>query len=309
MFKKLSVCTLICVILLTACNQYQKAASGMLYKITKGKSKIKVQNNDYIKLHIKYVRKRKDSVLNSTFGKIPVYVPIDTSKLGKFNFLEIVTKCSKGDKIKFILNIDTLVKLGFLQYSPVFTLKDEVIGYVEILDIFKNVTQVETDNKLEIEKFKKQELTDLKDYTKKKKYNVVESDDVFVQIDNVGDNKNMIDSGKYVSILYEGHLLNDTIFDRNNDKNNPNNKPLSFTIQQTPMIPGFVNGLKKFGKGGKGIIFIPSLLAYGQQGSPPVIPPYSSIYFKIEIVDVLDKDPNPPAPNPEKFNGDVRKRR
>ena len=311
MLKKLSIYLVICVVLLTSCNQYQKAPSGMLYKITKGNSKTKIQHNDYVKLNIKYTRKRKDSVLNSTFGKIPVYVPIDTSKLGKFNFLEIVTKCGKGDKIEFILNIDTLQKMGFLQYSPVFKQKDEVIGIVEIIDVFKDVAMVEADNKAELDKYKKQELADLKEYTKKKKSDVIETENVLVHIDNLGDSKNMVDSGKYISIYYEGRLLNDTLFDSNNDKTNPNNKPLSFTVQQTPMIPGFVSGLKKFGKGGKGTIYIPSLLAYGQQGSPPVIPPFSSLYFKVEIIDVLAKDPNPPAPQiPQTpYKGDVRKRR
>ena len=54
-------------------------------------------------------------------------------------------------------------------------------------------------------------------------------------------------------------------------------------------------GLKYFSKGATGKMIIPALLAYGQQGSPPVIPPYANLVFDIEIADVKDQ-PTPVAP-------------
>ena len=50
--------------------------------------------------------------------------------------------------------------------------------------------------------------------------------------------------------------------------------------------PGWDEGLTLFKKGGKGKLFIPSVMAYGPQGSPPVIPGNSNLIFTVEIVNV-----------------------
>lgn len=313
MFKKLTIGTLICtIILFTSCNQYQKAPSGMKYKITKGKSTVKIKNGDYIKLNFKYTRKRKDSLLNSTFGKIPVYFKVDTNRIEKFTLLEIITKCGEGDKVEFILNIDTLVKMGLIRYSPVFKAKDEIIGNAEIEKIFSNEEEVTKDNVKELDKYKAKEIAEIKEYIKKKKINAIETPEgVMIQIEKLGDTTNKVISGKLVAINYEGYLLkDDSLFEKNTDQSNPNNKPLSFVVDKDPIIAGWVIGLKYFGKGGKGKIFIPSLLAYGQQGSPPVIPAFSNLYFNIEVVDVTNAPPAPKQTNANQMpGGDIRDRR
>ena len=85
---------------------------------------------------------------------------------------------------------------------------------------------------------------------------------------------------------------------------------MSFVVDKDPIIAGWVIGLKYFGKGGKGKIFIPSLLAYGQQGSPPVIPAFSNLYFNIEVVDVTNAPPAPKQTNANQMpGGDIRERR
>jgi FKBP-type peptidyl-prolyl cis-trans isomerase len=52
------------------------------------------------------------------------------------------------------------------------------------------------------------------------------------------------------------------------------------------MIPGFEEGLAMLGKGGRGIFIIPYFDAYGAQGRPGAIPPYSDLVFDLEIMDL-----------------------
>ena len=43
-------------------------------------------------------------------------------------------------------------------------------------------------------------------------------------------------------------------------------------------------------------MIIPAMLAYGIEGSAPVIPPFSNLAFDIEVVDVVKAVPKPTAP-------------
>jgi hypothetical protein len=82
------------IVLFASCNQYEKAPSGMPYKISHGSGNEKLlQQGQYVKLNVEYKLKSKDTVLSSTYGVIPVYFPIDTTRLGKYTFTEIITKC------------------------------------------------------------------------------------------------------------------------------------------------------------------------------------------------------------------------
>ena len=146
-------------ILIGSCNQYEKAPSGMLYKITHGNGNEKLlQQGQYVKLNVEYKLKSKDTILSTTFGVIPVYFPINTDSLGKYTFTEVIMKCRKGDKIEFSLSIDTLVSMKLLQLNEVFKTKDIILGRAEIVDVFTDVKLVDEDYKKEQDKEKAREI-------------------------------------------------------------------------------------------------------------------------------------------------------
>ncbi len=51
------------------------------------------------------------------------------------------------------------------------------------------------------------------------------------------------------------------------------------------MIPGLASSLPMMGAGSKWQLYIPSILAYGEKGSP-VIPPYSALVVDVELLEV-----------------------
>jgi FKBP-type peptidyl-prolyl cis-trans isomerase len=52
------------------------------------------------------------------------------------------------------------------------------------------------------------------------------------------------------------------------------------------VIPGWERGVAGMKEGGVRELIIPARLAYGAEGSVPVIPPDATLVFEIELVDV-----------------------
>jgi len=292
---------LLAIVLLASCNQYEKTPSGVTYKITKGSSNEKLKQGQYVKFNIEYKIPPKDTVINTSFGHIPAYMVLDTARATKHSFLEIITKCAVGDKVEFVLSVDSLKKLGQIEYNNMFHQKDMIKGRVEILKVFNSQIEANADVQKEVDLETQREIKTLKEYAAKLGVKTVSTPSgALVEVQNAGDAAAKADSGKEAKVMYRGAFTNGKVFDSNMDKAGPNNQPLNVLIGvagQGGVIKGMDEGLRLFGKGGKGKIFVPAMLAYGQQGQPPVMPAYSNLVFDIEVLDV--DTPKPAAAQPQ----------
>jgi FKBP-type peptidyl-prolyl cis-trans isomerase len=83
-----------------------------------------------------------------------------------------------------------------------------------------------------------------------------------------------------VQVHYEGTLTNGTVFDSSYARGEPIDFPLNGVIE------GWTEGLQLMYVGSKYRFYIPSDLGYGPQGMPPQIPPYSTLIFDVELLDI-----------------------
>ena len=285
-------------VLLASCNQYQKTPSGVAYKIS-GNSKVKIKNGQIFKYHMEYRIPPKDSVLNSTYEPLPGFMMFDSARVSPHSFLELITKCGEGDEVAFSLSVDTLKKMGALEYNQFFHRNDLIKGKLKILKIFKGEEEANADYKKEIDLEKKRELDLLKNYVKEKGITTKElPSGVLVQIEREGEGSKP-DSGKTVQVLYKGYFPNGKVFDSNNDPKSPNKNPLTIQVGAGGVIPGMDEGIRSFGKGGKGKIFIPAMMGYGPSGQPPVILPWANLIFDVEVIEMMATPPAPPASAPQ----------
>jgi len=87
--------------------------------------------------------------------------------------------------------------------------------------------------------------------------------------------------GDTVDVHYTGKLINGTLFDTS-----VGGTPFSFALGTGYVIPGWDEGIAYMKKGGKATLIIPSVLGYGSSGISGLIPPYSTLIFDVELVDV-----------------------
>lgn len=88
--------------------------------------------------------------------------------------------------------------------------------------------------------------------------------------------------GSRVSVQYAGALTDGTIFDNSFERGSP----IAFPLGVGQVIPGWDEGIGLLKEGGKGYLFIPHQLGYGEAGSPPVIPANAELVFYVELVKI-----------------------
>ena len=90
------------------------------------------------------------------------------------------------------------------------------------------------------------------------------------------------DSGDDVVVHYVGWLQNGDQFDSSLARRDP----LDFALGAGDVIRGWDQGIQGMKVGGKRRLTIPADLAYGEHGCGGVIPPYATLVFEVELLEI-----------------------
>ncbi len=301
-----------------SCNNnmgYKKTKSGILYKmVITGKDSVAKEGNI---LKIQYTQKINDSLLGSSYGRMPAYAKIKQVADDAYSPEEVFKFLRKGDSVLVVQMVDSLMKKLPPGSLPPFMKKgDKLVLGIKVEEVYTSDSLAMADS----EKYKSVEQARQMEEMKKMQENA----DAEMKADLVGQTKEMeawlagknikaqktglgsyvvikepgtgmqVDEGKYLSVKYSGKKLSDGVEFENNMEGG---KPLLPVVigrrqGQGAVIRGLDDGLRLFKKGGKGTIYIPGALAYGrnpQPGSPFKV--NEALIFDVEIADVSDTQP------------------
>jgi FKBP-type peptidyl-prolyl cis-trans isomerase len=93
-----------------------------------------------------------------------------------------------------------------------------------------------------------------------------------------------------VKVHYTGTLIDGRVFDSSRERN----QPVEFPLKN--VIPCWTEALQKMKVGGRAKVVCPSAIAYGERGSPPVIPGNATLTFDVELLDIVKPAAAPAAP-------------
>jgi FKBP-type peptidyl-prolyl cis-trans isomerase len=276
---------------------FKKTKSGLLYKIySDGKGPVAKKGN-FLKMN--FVQKVRDSVISTTEGSLPAYVPVDSAG-PVYSPIEIFPMLRQGDSAVVVMLVDTLIrKYGSSQLPPFLKKKDKITFGFKVLDLYASEDLLKQDRDREMAKQKDREVSDLQSYLSKNNIQAQKTEKgTYYVIQSEGSGP-QVDSGKQVSVRYTGKLMpSGKVFESN--LNGPGNAPLKFVVGAGQIIPGWDDALRKFKQGGKGTLYVPAFMAYDQQRGPGG-KAFENLIFDVEVDSVTDAPKAIPMPGRPNF--------
>lgn len=278
---------------MASCGQmgYKKTPSGVEYKIhVEGKGP-KVKVGEYLEVNMKNFM--GDTMVLSTYDMLPQIFQIQKPQ-GKYDFMEAMALLGPGDSATFLVPADSV--FGELNRPPFLKKGQKIRLVVKAVKVLKslneanaeftamqntyNTAQTVKDNKV------------IEDYLAKNHLKGIKSPQgVYIVIKQDG-NGAIPQTGQLVKVNYTGKTLEGQVFDSNVDSAFRHVAPLEFPLGQGQVIRGWDEGIAQLKKGTKASLIIPSPMAYGLMGQPPVIKPNTILVFDVELLDVRN-NPTP----------------
>jgi FKBP-type peptidyl-prolyl cis-trans isomerase len=282
--NQLLVATAALGLLMASCGTgVKKTPGGIEYIVHKSGSGPQLKEGDTAFVNVS--QHLNDSLIGESRKVLGAAFPIVVSKpQGKYDLMEGIALLHEGDSATFIVPWDSIPAQ---QRPPFGKAGDKLKITFAVENKYSAAGQKAADEKL------------IKEYIDKNKLKATpNAEGVYIAVteEGTGATPNV---GDTVVVHYTGKLLNGKVFDSSTDSTMRPGPltPLRFPIGQGMVIKGWDDGLKDLKKGSKAVLIIPSTLAYGFQGSPPVIPANSVLVFDVQLLDIV---PGAPAPAPAK---------
>ena len=275
---KPSLAVLFVAAILFSCNQFKTTtdADGSKYQIHSSKTNGKKPKDGSIVTFDLQIKDSNDSTFKNTYKEgQPLSMPLQKGNF-KGAFENALYHLSEGDSATVFVSADSLFS-RIQRPLPKGVKAGSDLRF--IVKISKVMSQEEFGKEQDMKKDKEVGL--MAEFAAKNIPNSQKTQSgIIFSVQKAGTGISP-SQGDTVVVNYTGKLMNGKIFDSSIGK-----KPLVFPVGVGMVIQGWEQALLQMKKGEKSTFFIPSALAYGAQGIPGVITPYSPLLFEVELLEV-----------------------
>ncbi len=259
-------------------DDFKQTENGLYYKfIEKGDNIVSPQESNFVTLYMSYGT--RDSVLFDS-KKLPQKMEIPMIKsVHKGDFYEGLGMMHVGDSAVFKCNADSVfTKLFRVPKPPEFDSLDFIYFNIRLLAI-KTQEEAQADREAEMGMLKNEETVKRNAYIDEHYPNAEPTASGLYYIQTKKGNGRKPEVGNKVKVHYTGTFLDGTKFDSSVDRG----QPFEFELGKGRVIKGWDEGIAMMSKGEKGVLIVPSDLAYGTGNRG--IPPFSTLVFEVELID------------------------
>ena len=227
------------------------------------------KKGDFLSFHITY-RNFKDSVLGSTRkDKKPIMVKLN-GQTPRDLFEGCFGYMAAGDSATYFIPVDSLFKGAPEGSRPAFLPKGTEVKFSVSVQKVENEKAMLSRLDSDIEKFVKTDAT--------KKY-LKQPNGLQISMTTMGPGITPA-AGDTVSVNYRGRVVGSTeIFDESYSRG----QAFQFVLGRGEVIRGWDEAIAMLTEGSEATILVPFALGYGEAGSPPAIPPYSTLVFDVKL--------------------------
>ncbi len=276
------------VILLTNCDnkpKFKTTGSGLKYRyIERSKDNTVSKIGDVLTVQWQ-IADNKDSVLYDT-KNIPVAIKMElkpsSHKGGSIE--DGFAIMHPGDSVIFVLPADSFYTHTRKTHIPQGVEPGSNLTFYVRLVKIQQKKDVEDEWKANEKRRKKREFDRLEAFVKTNNIAIKPENNGLYFIENKAGTGNKAMYGDLVFIHYTGSFINGDVFDSSIERD----ELFEFRLGSKDVIPGLEEGITRMSEGGKAQLIIPSSLAYGQHGYGEIIPPFTTIIFDVELVEVRE---------------------
>jgi FKBP-type peptidyl-prolyl cis-trans isomerase FkpA len=264
-------------------NSEKETPNGMKYKVIKEGDGVLPKKGEIVVFEF-ITKDSKDSVWNSTYTRgLPGILQIQDSveMVNEDGMAQMFRMLSKGDSVNVTMPISRFFK-DFVR-SPIPPQVDSTLNITYLFKI-EDIVPEDDFREYQTQLFEKRAKSQ-KSVDEKKIVDYLKANNISAERDTSGihfvihssNGKEKPSPENCVQVNYEGKFLeNGRTFDKNDG--------ISFPLNR--VIMGWQLGIPKLGLGDSATLYIPSSMAYGQEGVQGAIPPNAILVFNVELTGI-----------------------
>jgi peptidylprolyl isomerase len=278
--------------ILTSCNSgeykgFKKTGSGIYYKIeTAGnKDTTRITVGKIVTMDMRY--RLEDTILyDSRSRPAETRLPIQESVF-EGDFYEGIQLFNQGDSGTFIIKAGPFFTQTIGQPAvPEFCSEDEDIFFDVYIKKVMTQQEVEVEEAAMAEQMKQMEGGTIEKFIEEKGITVSPDENgiYYIEIERGKGKFPQVD--EYATVHFTVSLLDGQHLFSSADAG----QPLEFQIGSRFENDGFQKVVQRMKLGGKAEAIVPSELAFGAQGMRNIVPPYSPLFYEVELIGIMSKE-------------------